>query len=70
MYLIEKGQYTDKINYQEEMQMNYFKHMFSIWLWGKYSIVKPEYQKLLNSFMKIDEQKIIDVIYDDISKTV
>lgn len=45
--LIEKREYKIGSGYFTLMQIPYFKHMFSIWLNGKYSRIKPEYKEIL-----------------------
>ena len=65
IYLIEKRQYSSDIEYYDEMRMGYDKYLFSIWLWGKYSIIKPQYKELLKSFEQMENKKITDVIYND-----
>lgn len=52
-YLIIKEEYDMNIHYSDEMIIEYNKHMFSIWLWGKYSCIKPQYKELLKNIEKI-----------------
>jgi hypothetical protein len=68
-YLIEKKQYSSTINYYDEMKLDYNKHFLSIWLWGKYSMIKPQYQELLKKIEKMQEKRIVNIIYDDIKET-
>lgn len=50
-YLLHSKQYEIGENYYDKMEISYWKHLFSIWLWGKYSRIKPEYKDLLKPYM-------------------
>lgn len=48
--LISKRKYDIEINYYNTMQIEYFKHVFSFWLWGAKSGLKPKYKELLEPY--------------------
>jgi len=54
-FLIAKRLYNMNIRYYDEMQIEYFKHVFSFWLWGKKSSIKPEYQDLLEPYFEVKD---------------
>ena len=55
-YLINQGKYEIGTNYQDEMQIGYIEHLLSINLWGKYSMIKPKYIKVLKVFVESKEE--------------
>jgi hypothetical protein len=44
------GEYEFGKDYYEEMKISYFRHIFSFWLWGKYSVIKPQYREMLKEY--------------------
>ena len=48
--LIKIKQYDMSRNYYKEMIVNYDTYLFNIFLWGKYSRIKPEYQSLIKDY--------------------
>ena len=57
-YLIHKNKYVMDFDYCSEMMISHITHMFSFWLFGKYSAIKPEYRDALIAF-KIKNDKTI-----------
>jgi len=48
-YLIANEKYNCRVNYATDLEMGTMKYIISIWMWKKYSIIKPEYiEELLN----------------------
>ncbi len=40
-----------KFESYDEMRIDYNRHLFSIWKWGKYSAIKDEYMEVLKPYM-------------------
>lgn len=52
-FLIAKRLYNMNISYYDEMQIEYFRHIFSFWLWGSKSSIKAEYKDLLEPYFEM-----------------
>jgi hypothetical protein len=49
-YLIDNNQYSMSADYFGEMGIEYFKYLFSFWIFG--AAIKSEYKEILKPFME------------------
>lgn len=57
-YLIWEADAYDMLEkYHDKFEVDYDKHLFNIFLWGKYSAIKPEYIEFLKQYENYDGDK-------------